>query len=814
LLKNSPRDAGFGGIYENRKNGKACMKRQGCFFLCCVGVVLLTGRCTVSAAPVSGEVIYATSFDGGVDGNWSARSGYLSQYDSDGNGSLDALRQTSQQIDIGSGLFYNTSYAMLYAADNPSGAAKGVKLGAAYPNQYTNNYRVTMNGYTQNSPGAIGIAVCANSTFTLVYQYTTDWTNDINIGYFGRMIIHNGTAGIAAGTYFGRATNYIPGFNPTQPHKYQVQVTGDQFSFWVDDVLIVQETSPVTKGLQTYNYALSSYRNGSVGVGAFITAAANNYVIRDFTVQYVDPPVPVRTAANRFPADNGTVDAANATTLYWFAGTGAVSHDVYFGTSQTAVTSAQRLLGDINGDGPTDIKDFAILAKQWLRTPIEPYADLDDSGSVNLADVSLFTEDWLYPGDTVYKGNQTATSLNVGTLPAGTYYWRVDEVIGSATHKGATWSFTVGQPAVKIMPLGDSITHGAIYWSNYRATLWNTLRNNGFKNIDFVGSHNTLAWQVTDPTPDNDHEGHGGWTADGLLYGGGTTAGGVGSINIWLTSLKDVDKVPDVVLMHIGTNDETYLGPTGDHTVTLNEIKGLIDVFRKYNPYVTVLVAKLIPAFASHHKGVEYLNALIPSLDTYETSTSQVYIVDHYTGFLQSWLTSDGVHPNATGAAQMSSRWYAALAPILPERAQIAPPAPPSVGISNFNRSGYAVAAGGLAVGEFVYTDRTYTFNSVASLNGATYIQTPNADKKGTGSVYLTFTADRNCTVYVAHDDTITSKPSWLSQFTDTTENLVTSDNSKVFSLYRKDFSAGTVTLGGNGGGDSSSMYSIVVVGR
>lgn len=134
--------------------------------------------------------------------------------------------------------------------------------------------------------------------------------------------------------------------------------------------------------------------------------------------------------------------------------------------------------------------------------------------------------------------------------------------------------------------------------------------------------------------------------------------------------------------------------------------------------------------------------------------------------------------------------------------------------ISNVNPPNNAVGSNVLAVGQLIYTDRTYAFTSVASLGGKTYIMTANNDKQSTASSYLTFTVNQDATVYVAHDNTITPKPSWLSSFTDTGENLATTDSGKTFRLYRKDSNAGTVSLGGNAGGVSSSMYSVVVVGK
>ena len=65
--------------------------------------------------------------------------------------------------------------------------------------------------------------------------------------------------------------------------------------------------------------------------------------------------------------------------------------------------------------------------------------------------------------------------------------------------------------------------------------------------------------------------------------------------------------------------------------------------------------------------------------------------------------------------------------------------------------------------------------------------------------------------VYVAHDNRITTKPSWLSSFTDTGDNLFTTDT--ILNIFSKSFSAGTVTLGGNEGGDKS-MYTVIIVGQ
>ncbi len=73
------------------------------------------------------------------------------------------------------------------------------------------------------------------------------------------------------------------------------------------------------------------------------------------------------------------------------------------------------------------------------------------------------------------------------------------------------------QPAIKIMPLGDSITQANAAQESFRRPLWHLIHADGFQ-VDFVGSTRT---QYGGPNPqpdfDLDHEGHGGWTADRIL---------------------------------------------------------------------------------------------------------------------------------------------------------------------------------------------------------------------------------------------------------------------------------------------------------
>jgi endonuclease/exonuclease/phosphatase family metal-dependent hydrolase len=101
--------------------------------------------------------------------------------------------------------------------------------------------------------------------------------------------------------------------------------------------------------------------------------------------------VPELTACFPSPGD-GAKSTASEVVLGWLPGIYAVSHDVYFGT-------------DFN--------------------------DVNDANTT------------VYNPDGVYKGRQSEPNYTAGSLDFGkTYFWRIDEVNGSAIYKGDVWSFT------------------------------------------------------------------------------------------------------------------------------------------------------------------------------------------------------------------------------------------------------------------------------------------------------------------------------------------------------------------------------------
>jgi lysophospholipase L1-like esterase len=193
---------------------------------------------------------------------------------------------------------------------------------------------------------------------------------------------------------------------------------------------------------------------------------------------------------------------------------------------------------------------------------------------------------------------------------------------------------------VKIMPLGDSITWGvgSPSSSSYRTALYNRLVGGAGYAVDFVGS------QQSGSLPDTDNEGHSGWRIDQIAA----------SVDGWLATYQ-----PDVILLHIGTNDMNQNYQVGTAPQRLG---GLIDQILAARPTATVLVAKIIPALdATVQARINTFNAAVPGI--VGSRGTRARLVDLST--LAASDLNDTLHPNDTGYARMAVRWYTALEPVL-----------------------------------------------------------------------------------------------------------------------------------------------------
>lgn len=202
---------------------------------------------------------------------------------------------------------------------------------------------------------------------------------------------------------------------------------------------------------------------------------------------------------------------------------------------------------------------------------------------------------------------------------------------------------------LRIMPLGDSITQSDAEHDSYRRPLFHALsQSRPSTAIDFVGGLSTNH-RGAPPHPDFDldHEGHWGFRVDEILE----------RLPEWLEAHR-----PDVVLVHLGSNDVFQREPIDE---TMRELSELVETILTARPSATVFVAKIIPTTTpAVNARIDELNARLSRLES--DYPGAVRIVDQHAGFSAARMTHDGVHPNEEGEHHMAERWLEALETILP----------------------------------------------------------------------------------------------------------------------------------------------------
>ncbi|EDY47710.1 conserved hypothetical protein [Streptomyces clavuligerus] len=249
----------------------------------------------------------------------------------------------------------------------------------------------------------------------------------------------------------------------------------------------------------------------------------------------------------------------------------------------------------------------------------------------------------------------------VDALNTYTYHGDTPGYGGVPDLQGGNWTV----PRLTVMPLGDSITEGAgsSTRSSYRAALHPRLAART-PALDFVGS------QKHGQLPDTDHEGHSGWLIEGLSA----------NIDTWMAAAR-----PNVVLLHIGTNDMDR-----DHQVATApaRLAGLIDQIIAASPATTVIVATLVPSTSPAVQArVNAYNTQIPRI------VAERRAVGHKVEQVSmSALTTadlrDRLHPNDAGYVKMADAFYGGIeraaraGSISPE--VVVRPAPPRSGFGDY----------------------------------------------------------------------------------------------------------------------------------
>lgn len=163
------------------------------------------------------------------------------------------------------------------------------------------------------------------------------------------------------------------------------------------------------------------------------------------------------------------------------------------------------------------------------------------------------------------------------------------------------------------------------------------------------------------------------------------------------------------------------------------------------------------------------------------------------------------------GAHQESAFQY--LLVVARERA--CPNVTPVISAINFVSTGKAYALANLRGGDFYYIDRTAPGRHVLvdvppAYECSQWLKTANDDKSVSVNPHLTFTLAQPASVFIGYDTRATSEPPWLATgFTPTGEiaDVDDPDQTQEFRLLRRDFPAGSVSLGGNLPSNAGSNY-------
>ena len=235
-------------------------------------------------------------------------------------------------------------------------------------------------------------------------------------------------------------------------------------------------------------------------------------------------------------------------------------------------------------------------------------------------------------------------TLNLGVLPAGSYTCYVhatDSSVPGQEARSSTNRITILPPALRVMPLGDSITYGGGAAGGYRAPLYQLLTNAGH-NLDFIG---TQTGNGAASLPDPHHEG----------YPGATTT----NIDFILTNIVRAVPEPDIVLLLLGVNDFLQNLDPGR---AINRLEDLVVRMTTNWPNARIVVASLTQVSEPRNTQIQTtFNAFLPGICERQRALGrQVYFTDMHSAVPLADMP-DQLHPNQLGYRKMATNWFAAV---------------------------------------------------------------------------------------------------------------------------------------------------------
>ena len=206
----------------------------------------------------------------------------------------------------------------------------------------------------------------------------------------------------------------------------------------------------------------------------------------------------------------------------------------------------------------------------------------------------------------------------------------------------------VDESAVRIMPLGDSITFGTPNpsYGGYRNLLEKLLAQEGSK-VEFVGSQESGVGVLRYPA----NEGHPGWTINRIKNGIDKQG--------WLERAQ-----PDIVLLHIGTNNFRLHQAQSVDT----DLSALLDDILERLPRANVIVAQIIPFRNGLGRLQRVYDAAIPGI---VASKGRRVSVVNLSNVLSPGDYADMFHPSSDGYDKMARVWARAIRPVMNRRTRV-----------------------------------------------------------------------------------------------------------------------------------------------
>lgn len=220
----------------------------------------------------------------------------------------------------------------------------------------------------------------------------------------------------------------------------------------------------------------------------------------------------------------------------------------------------------------------------------------------------------------------------------------------------------VSTKKIKIMPLGDSMTHGFRIEGGYRKTLETKLKAAGLDEyVEFVGT------QKNGAVYDGKHEGHPGWAIEPISAFDDIEKNGrnglTTEIDTWM-----MDASPDIVLLQIGTNDILAQYKLDETSIRLRVfVDKIISKLPKNGKVYIAKIPNMDVTSMYNKTGIQYQEVFDSQVIYFNKAVERIAkekgftVVDINSVIDMKTDLLDGIHPNEKGYEKMGEKWYSSI---------------------------------------------------------------------------------------------------------------------------------------------------------